>query len=236
MRAGAEAIPSGTIVERAAKMRAAFISIGQTPRVDLVPELGTWIGPGLEIVEFGALDALSSAEIESLAPRMDEEHLVTRLRDGSEVVVGKNAIGDRVQQILDEIDSEAFDLSVLLCTGHLPSLRARGMYLESQTLVDHGVRALSGGADLLGVILPLAEQEEQFDRRPFAGKTLRFSHASPYRLHRLEEAARELAHADVIVMHCIGYTKAQRQRVARMSGRPVLLARRLVAAAIGQLV
>jgi protein AroM len=146
--------------------------------------------------------------------------------------VGKNAIGDRVQQILDEIDSEAFDLSVLLCTGHLPSLRARGMYLESQTLVDHGVRALSGGADLLGVILPLAEQEEQFDRRPFAGKTLRFSHASPYRLHR----ARELAHADVIVMHCIGYTKAQRQRVARMSGRPVLLARRLVAAAIGQLV
>jgi len=36
-------------------------------------------------------------------------------------------------------------------------------------------------------------------------------------------------------MHCMGYTEAQRGRVAAASGRPVLLARRLVASAVAQL-
>jgi len=40
----------------------------------------------------------------------------------------------------------------------------------------------------------------------------------------------------VIVMHCMGYTEAMRRTVADVSRRPVLLARRLVAAAVGQLV
>jgi AroM protein len=36
-------------------------------------------------------------------------------------------------------------------------------------------------------------------------------------------------------MHCMGYTDAMRQTVASVSKRPVLLARRLVAAAVAQL-
>lgn len=217
-------------------MRAAFITIGQTPRVDLVPELRALIGPGLEVTEFGALDDLSPKEIAAMRPGPDEGHLVTHLKDGSEVVVSKTAVRDRVQEIGRRLDNSSFDLSVLLCTGHLPDLRIRGLFLESQTIVDHGLCALSVNAHLLGIIQPRAEQEEDLNRSLFAGKTLRVRHAAPSRFNRLEEAARELAHADLIVMHCIGYTEAQRQCVARVSERPVLLARRLVAAAIKQLV
>jgi protein AroM len=36
-------------------------------------------------------------------------------------------------------------------------------------------------------------------------------------------------------MHCMGYTEAQRAVVAEASGRPVLLARRMVASALSQL-
>jgi len=64
------------------------------------------------------------------------------------------------------------------------------------------------------------------------------AHASPYSPSaedRLDDAARELAATDFIVMHCMGYTDAMRRRVARVSGRPVLLARRLVAGAVTQL-
>ena len=49
------------------------------------------------------------------------------------------------------------------------------------------------------------------------------------------EAGRALSDCDLVVMHCMGYTEAQRATVARASGRPVLLARRLVAAALSQL-
>lgn len=216
-------------------MRAAFITIGQTPQVDLVPELSALIGPGLDITEFGALDDLSPREIAALRPGPEDGHLATRLIDGSEVVVSKSAVRDRVQEIGRQLE-HSFDLSLLLCTGHLPDLSIRGLFFESQTLVDHAVRALSGSANLIGIIQPRPGREKDVSRHLFAGKTLQFRHAAPSRFNRLEEAARELAHADLIVMHCIGYTEAQRRCVARISERPVLLARRLVAAAIRQLV
>ncbi len=60
------------------------------------------------------------------------------------------------------------------------------------------------------------------------------SHASPYTPGRLSLAAGELADADLIVMHCMGYDEAMRATVAEISGRPVLLARRMVAAAVQQ--
>jgi protein AroM len=84
-------------------------------------------------------------------------------------------------------------------------------------------------------MVPLVDQINEFHFRPGAGQALKASHASPYTPGRLEEAAAELADADLVVMHCMGYTEAMRRTVADISRRPVLLARRLVAAAVAQL-
>ena len=59
--------------------------------------------------------------------------------------------------------------------------------------------------------------------------------ASPYRADDFARAAHELTDADLVVMHCMGYTEAMRRSVAAVTGRPVLLARRLVASAVSQL-
>lgn len=195
-----------------------------------------WIGPGLEIVERGALDGLRATEIADLAPRRNEHRFITRLTDGSEVVVGKRGIRDRVQRVVNELPWESLDFAVVLCTGHLPRLVAHGLLLESQTLVDHAVAAIAEGARSVGVMLPLAEQLEEFRFRGPRKLRVRLSHANPYAPQRLEQAARELSRTDLIVMHCIGYTDAMRRAVASSSGKPVLLARRLVAAAVSQLV
>jgi protein AroM len=61
------------------------------------------------------------------------------------------------------------------------------------------------------------------------------AHASPYSDGRFEDAARELGKTDLIVMHCMGYSEAMRRRVAAVSGKPVLLARRLVATTVAEL-
>lgn len=215
--------------------RVAFVTIGQTPRDDLVPEVVRWVGAELDVVERGVLDGLTPAEIATLAPGSGEHRLVTRLRDGSQVVVGRDAIRRRAQSVLDELARDDVDLTVFLCTGHLPSLTARGLLLEAQPLVDHGVAAIAANAETVGVMLPLKEQIPECHFEPRRGQRARFSHASPYAPTRLEEAASELRDADLIVMHCIGYTDAMRRLVAESSGRPVLLARRLVAAGIAQL-
>jgi protein AroM len=215
--------------------RALFVTIGQTPRSDLVPEITQWLGGHVEVEERGALDGLGADDIASMAPRRSDHRLVTRLADGSEVVVRKDLVHARLQTLFDAIASDEFLCTVLLCTGHFPPFRTRGLFLEAQSIVDESVSAIAHHARSIGLMVPLEEQIDEFHFRPGHGQTLRISHASPYTPGRLEQAAAELAGTDLIVMHCMGYTDAMRETVARISKRSVLLARRLVAAAVAQL-
>ena len=215
--------------------RFAFVTIGQTPRTDLVPEILRPLPRDVEVDELGVLDGLSEYTITQHAPGPDEPRLVTRLKDGSQVVLGKAWVQHRLQKLLDRIDPAGYTGVVLLCTGEFPGLKGPGLFLDAQHLVDHGTAALCSGAKRIGVLLPLAEQAEDFHLRPGPHQELTLSHASPYEGHRFPEATRELAGASLIVMHCMGYTEAQREVVAQVSGRPVLLARRLVATALANL-
>jgi protein AroM len=62
--------------------------------------------------------------------------------------------------------------------------------------------------------------------------------ASPYAPEdEISMAAEELKRADphVIVMHCIGYTQAMKERVMEITGKPTVLARSLVARTLKEL-
>jgi len=215
--------------------RFAFVTIGQTPRTDLVPEILRYLPEDLEIQEFGALDGVAPGTISEHAPAPHEPRLVTRLRDGSQAVLRKEWVELLLRELLATIDPGGYRAVVLLCTGEFRSLRGPGLFLDAQHLVDHGTAALWSGARRIGVLLPLAEQTEEFHLRPEPDQEIVYGHVSPYSGDRFEEAARELTDVDLIVMHCMGYTEAHREVVARGSGRPVLLARKLVATALANL-
>ncbi len=215
--------------------RVAFVTIGQSPRGDMLPEMLAWIGPGIEPVEVGALDGLSREEIARLAPVGDEHHLVSRLHDGTEVVIGKTWVQDRLKAMMADLDAQAPFLVVLLCTGHFEGVRSRALMVESQRIVDHAVDALSEDGRTVGVMVPLEAQIAEFHVQATRERPVVYAYASPYSDDRFDEAARQLALADLIVMHCMGYDEAMRRRVAGISGKPVLLARRLVAGAVAQL-
>lgn len=219
--------------------RAAFITIGQTPRDDIVSELRTTIGDGIDIdidiVELGVLDGFQPDDIAAMRPADSEQQLVTRLRTGAEVIVGKAWIRKQLQFLLDELTGEDFVFKLVLCTERLGPLRSEGVLLEAHSLVSHGVRAIAGDLGSLGVIVPLPSQVDKIRRHARPGRCVMAAHASPYTQGGLEEAAKALQQTDLIVMDCMGYTEAMREAVARTSGRPVLLARRLVAAAVKQL-
>jgi len=207
--------------------RAAFITIGQAPRPDIVDEMRPWWTGTLQVDEFGALDGLSRDAINRLAPMADDARLVSRLKDGSEVTLRAQAVHERVHAIVERCDRSDYDFLVLLCTGKFDALRSKHLWLKAQPIVDHGVAAFRAASSKLGVLVPLAEQMASVDAIT--------SHASPYDGDRFYEAARELADSDLIVMHCMGYTEAMRGKMAELTGKPVLLARRMVAAAVAQL-
>jgi protein AroM len=125
---------------------------------------------------------------------------------------------------------------VLLCTGHFPGLHCRTLLVEAQRVVDHMTRALAEGASRIGVMVPHPEQMAELHDVVPGGIEVRTAHASPYAGDRFAEAGRELVDCDLIVMHCMGYGEAHRAVVREVSGRPVLLAQRMLAAGVAQLV
>ena len=213
--------------------RVAFVTIGQSPRSDVLPDIIREARTQFEATERGALDGLTDEAIANLAPQPGEERLVTRLRDGREVLLGKPAIDRRLHTILAELDQGGFDLLVLLCTGHFTPFRVRTPFIEPQHTVDHFVQGLAYGAERIGIVLPNAAQIDEFHGIP--GIATKAVGASPYQLAgdaSLREAGASLADTDIILMHCIGYTDAMRKVVKQAAKRPVLVSRQLVAHAI----
>jgi protein AroM len=211
--------------------RVGMITIGQSPRSDVVPEITALVGHPMDVVEAGALDGLSREEVRRLGPGPSDETLVTRMADGTEVHAAKRHIIPRIQACADRL-APGVDVIVLLCTGLFPEFHSPVPFLEPQRLVDRVVQAVAGPGGKVGVMIPAAAQAET-SRWKMAeyGLTATLAVASPYAdSGGIRRAAEALRDADVmtVVMHCIGYDAKMKAEVRRVSRKPVILARSLV--------
>jgi protein AroM len=215
--------------------RLAFVTIGQSPRIDMVPEMLADIGGEVEAREYGVLDGASDAEIAALYPEAGEASFASRLRDGREAVLSKARIEERLSGLLETIDSHGHDAIVLLCTGTQVEPLKNTLLVEAQRIVDSTVEALAASCPRLGVIVPLARQVEEFPARHVFQGEPKVIAASPYAGDAMAERAAALADRDLIIMHCMGYTEAMRREVRDAVDAPVLLSRRIVSGAVRQL-
>jgi protein AroM len=218
--------------------RVGMITIGQSPRGDVVPELRALVGRPMHVMEAGALDGLSLEEVRRLAPRPEDETLVTRMADGSEVHVAKRHIIPRLQSCIDRLAPQV-ETIVLLCTGLFPEFHSPVPLLEPQRLVDRVVQAVVAPAGSVGLLLP-AEAQAEAGRRKMQeyGLVARVAVASPYgRSEEIRQAGATFRNSGVqaVVMHCIGYDAKMKAEVRQQSGRPVILARSLVGKVLEEL-
>lgn len=215
--------------------RLAFVTIGQSPRIDMVPEMLADIGGEVEAHEYGVLDGASDAEITALVPTPGEASFASRLRDGREAVLSKARIEERLSDLLLSVDRQGHDAIVLLCTGTQVEPLDHTLLVESQRIVDATVEALAASCPKLGVVVPLARQVEEFPARHVFHGTPTIVAASPYAGDAIAACASELADRDLIVLHCMGYTEAMRRDLRAAVHAPVLLSRRIVSGAVRQL-
>lgn len=220
--------------------RIAFVTIGQTPRSDIVPEMMAEITAGLDakpvFQEFGVLDHLEGDALDTFRAHDGELSFATRLRDGTEIITSKERTEERLNEILAEIDAGGFDLVVLLCTGTRIDPLKNTLVVEAQRIVDSTVEALAASCRKLGVIVPLERQVAEFARRHvFAGEPTVVS-ASPYSGNGVSDGAKGVADCDLVVMHCMGYTAAMLDEVRTQTNAPVLLSRRVVAGVVRQMI
>ena len=212
------------------------VTIGQSPRTDVVPEIsglvcGTDNSREVTFLEKGALDGLTAEEIERLAPMDGKDLLATRLRNGAEVTVDKNLIRPRLQQAISELDSEGADVIALLCSGEFPPFRSEAPLIRPARLLA-GVLSSVTVKGRLGVMVP---SEEQVDGTIAVYQGLGFQPivigASPYSDGKaILNAANQLkGKASFVVMDCFGYNLEMKSRVSQITGAPVILVRSVLA-------
>lgn len=221
--------------------RLGTLTIGQAPRPDIVPILDAHLDASMARVHAGVLDGLTRAEIEErFAPRPKEPRLVTRLLDGSSVVLDRAATEAAAQGRLDALEVQGCTTILLLCTGHFERLTTQtARLLEPDRFLPAAVAALTAGAKL-GIIVPIAEQIDSeaikwsgLDPAPL------YAAASPYQADPgpVADAAADLRQrgADILLMDCMGFVERHRS-AASVAGVPVILSNSLMAKIVSEIV
>lgn len=212
-------------------------TIGQSPRDDVVPSMfGT---PSPTMPQAGALDGLTPSQVAELAPGPDEHPLVTRLRDGSEVVIAKERVTPLLEAAIARLEDQGANIVCVLCTGEFVDI-------SSVARIVYPDRVLAGVIDAvlpsgtIGAIVPHEGQRQSMIAK-WSGRAraVEIATVSPYSGGATfgdAAAALERAGAELIVMDCMGYSLEMQSKAQTAVTVPVILANRVVGAVLSALV
>lgn len=221
------------------KKQIGIVTIGQSPRSDVVPEIQIHLGDHVTVIEHGALDGLELAEVKEYAPEPGMLPLVTRMRDGTEVVVAKEKLLPRLNDVMAVLDNKGVDMILLLCNGDFPVFNTRCLVIEPQRLVDGCLAGLLRERHRLGVLVPVPEQINWVRQRlEVVNPNLTVAVASPYEGQKPLEAACQRFRdegCDLIVLYCMGFNRQLGIKVRALCSCPVIVSSTVVARILGEL-
>ena len=219
------------------KVRIGLLTIGQSPRYDLVPEIKPLLQPHIEVVEYGLLDELSAEEVKFFEPDAGEIPLATRLKDGSQAQLGEKKAIDHMHKAFDFMTKEMNVKAIgILCT-HEFSIEKPPCPIISplnylQFLIDEILEVRT-----LGVVVPLEGQVEMAKKKWHSERVV-VEAKSPYVKGKTwKEVSRmfKKQRVEAIILDCIGYKLDDRREIQNLIPVPTLLPRTILAYAINQL-
>ncbi len=218
--------------------RIGMLSIGQSPRHDILPPIKEILGSEHEILEAGALDEITKEEIAELRFRPDDYLLVSRLRDGTEVKIHKRFILPRLQQKIHELEERGSKITVIMCTGIFPAFESKRLVITPQEILK-GVIDSTLKKGKLTIVYPAEEQmhraETVYGRD---GITVFADHLSPYESNvDIEELSNriKIIDPDLIFLNCFGYSQNVKKVIAQITGKPIIHSNAVVARVIKEL-
>ncbi len=215
-----------------------LITIGQSPRLDIIPNMKMILGHDYEILEAGALDDHTLEEVQRLEIGPDDTILVTRMRDGTEVKITKAFVVPLIQRRIADLEKEGMGVILLLCTGRFPEFKSKALIVMPSEIVRGAVNAaLRKGK--LGVVYPAKEQTtgaaKEWVRE---GLEVYADAASPYGPEEeMERLAGRLANKDLdlILLNCMGFGYKMKQMIRERTVKPVIQVNALVARVLKEL-
>lgn len=215
-------------------LRIGLLTIGQTPRPDLV-EATSHLRGHADFIVRGALDTLSDDQVDALMRGSGNGGpsypLITKLRSGKRVEIEERSLIPLLQEQLAALEAEGVTATLLLCAGPFDGLRGAQLLLKPFDLTRRIVQA--SGANQIGVIVPTRAQESAAQRK-FASSGLGVAVVSLESCETpsmpiatqlcaaLESASNVGQLPELVVMDYVGYPADELSKIREAIGVPLL--------------
>jgi len=218
------------------KKKIGFLTIGQSPRQDVLSEIMPLLSPALDAVEYGLLDNLGLEEIDALKPGSQETPLVSCLKDGHQVELSEHRISKLLPHAVKFMKAKMGVKAVgVLCTHEFPKNRyscPTVFPFDCLKFIINDVLEVRK----LGVVVPLENQKEMTKQKWGKERTCVIA-KSPYTEGKTwEDVATTFLQekAEAVVLDCIGYKIRDRHEFQNLLSIPTLLPRTILAFAMIQ--
>ncbi|GDX06184.1 AroM family protein [Buttiauxella sp. A111] len=216
------------------KQTLAIITIGVVPVSEMLPLLTDHVSEE-KIKLFSLLGNLSHEEVMTeyaLSP--GEEPLMTLLSGNVLVDLGKQKVERALQDVIEVLDNQGFDVILLMCSHRFSNLTVRkGILLEPERIIPPLVASIVDGHQV-GIIIPVPEMLKfQHKKWQLLQCEPLYELANP--IHGTEqdliEAGEKLVKdgAGVLLLDCLGFHQKHRDLLQKSLDVPVLLSNVLIA-------
>lgn len=209
-----------------------FLTVGHSPRDDIMVDLSRKLSKNIEIRQVGALDALGVGEIhDQLAPVDDEPTMVSRLRNGEMCTFSKEKVMPLVQAAIDRECQSGADAIVILCTNRFDPLKSTVPLIIPYTLI-HSVTAAIGAGLKVGALFPFESHAASMaDNWRETGFDVSYQCRMAQETTPIDESVAFFRQkgCQLLVMDCIGYGFALREAYQRKLNIPIIHPRALIA-------
>lgn len=153
------------------------VTIGQAPRTDVMEDLAGILQGDVELIQAGALDSLTLEEVKTLRPDGTGNTLVSRMRDGTGVMLQEQKILPLMQQRIHELEEQGVSAILIMCTGEFPETFVSRVPLIYPSKVICSVVAALNNISRIGIITPEEAQIEDIRKKwsPCWKRWFRFS-------------------------------------------------------------
>ncbi len=138
----------------------AAVTIGQSPRPDLLEQVRARLPNDVRVIEVGALDLVADERRMLLRRGPDRQSagypLTTQLHDGTLVTLDEEELAPLVQAAIDRGEEAGAGLTLLLCAGGFLRATAQGPLVRPFDAAIEELRSM--GARRLAVVVPFEAQ------------------------------------------------------------------------------
>ncbi|WP_417210388.1 AroM family protein [Antarctobacter sp.] len=212
--------------------RVLVVTIGHSPRPDLIDEVFSRLKLPLDATELGLLDGLSGTEIDEMRAGRREPVIVTSLANGATIELSRAKTAQRAFSVIAAIPPGAYALVVLMTTGIFRDLESTCPTVNTQRAVESAIISMAAEGETVGIVFPAERQVGEVDIPALSLFDVRVDYARHGNTADLERAAGALADCAYIVLNSVGFTENDRELVAALTGKPVILPRRIIVSSI----